>query len=226
MIIEETKVNFFESVMLKPCAVKEKTPKKKIKLIVGLGNPDKKYFDTYHNIGFCFIDKLSAKLDIKVKKKECKSLTGEGFIEKEEQQIDPKTGKIQTKITKEKIILAKPQTYMNLSGEAVLELVKKYKFSLDEILIVLDDIDIEAGTYRYRENGSGGTHNGLRNIVQLLKSQDFKRIRIGIGKDERMDLADYVLSKVSKENKEKINDAMERAIEHLKTLIDLKMKKI
>lgn len=219
MIIEETKVNFFESIMLKPCAVKEKTPKKKIKLIVGLGNPDKKYFDTYHNIGFCFIDKLSSKLDIKVKKKECKSLTGEGFIEREEQQIDPKTGKIQTKIIKEKIILAKPQTYMNLSGEAVLELVKKYKFSLDEILIVLDDIDIEAGTYRYRENGSGGTHNGLRNIVQLLKSQDFKRIRIGIGKDERMDLADYVLSKVSKENKEKINDAMERAIEHLKTLI-------
>ena len=219
MIIEETKVNFFESIMLKPCAVKEKTPKKKIKLIVGLGNPDKKYFDTYHNIGFCFIDKLSSKLDIKVKKKECKSLTGEGFIEREEQQIDPKTGKIQTKIIKEKIILAKPQTYMNLSGEAVLELVKKYKFSLDEILIVLDDIDIEAGTYRYRENGSGGTHNGLRNIVQLLKSQDFKRIRIGIGKDERMDLADYVLSKISKENKEKIHEAMERAIEYLKTLI-------
>lgn len=219
MIIEETKVNFFESIMLKPCAVKEKTPKKKIKLIVGLGNPDKKYFDTYHNIGFCFIDKLSSKLDIKVKKKECKSLTGEGFIEREEQQIDPKTGKIQTKIIKEKIILAKPQTYMNLSGEAVLELVKKYKFSLDEILIVLDDINIEAGTYRYRENGSGGTHNGLRNIVQLLKSQDFKRIRIGIGKDERMDLADYVLSKISKENKEKINEAMERAIEYLKTLI-------
>ena len=219
MIIEETKVNFFESVMLKPCAVKEKNPKKKIKLIVGLGNPDKKYFDTYHNIGFCFIDKLSSKLDIKVKKKECKSLTGEGFIERKEQQIDPKTGKIQTRILKEKIILAKPQTYMNLSGEAVLELVKKYKFSLDEILIVLDDIDIEAGTYRYRENGSGGTHNGLRNIVQLLKSQDFKRIRIGIGKDERMDLADYVLSKVSKENKEKINEAMERAIDYLKTLI-------
>lgn len=219
MIIEETKVNFFESIMLKPCAVKEKTPKKKIKLIVGLGNPDKKYFDTYHNIGFCFIDKLSSKLDIKVKKKECKSLTGEGFIEREEQQIDPKTGKIQTKIIKEKIILAKPQTYMNLSGEAVLELVKKYKFSLDEILIVLDDIDIEAGTYRYRENGSGGTHNGLRNIVQLLKSQEFKRIRIGIGKDERIDLADYVLSKISKENKEKINEAMERAIEYLKTLI-------
>ena len=219
MIIEENKVHFSESIMLKPCAVKEKTPKKKIKLIVGLGNPDKKYFDTYHNIGFCFIDKLSSKLDIKVKKKECKSLTGEGFIEREEQQIDPKTGKIQTKITKEKIILAKPQTYMNLSGEAVLELVKKYKFSLDEILIVLDDIDIEAGTYRYRENGSGGTHNGLRNIVQLLKSQDFKRIRIGIGKDERMDLADYVLSKISKENKEKINEAMERAIAYLKTLI-------
>lgn len=219
MIIEETKINFIESVMLKPCAVKENKQKKRVKLIVGLGNPDKKYFDTYHNIGFCFIDKLSSKLDIKVKKKECKSLTGEGFVEREEQTINSKTGKIETKICREKIILAKPQTYMNLSGEAVLELVKKYKFSLDEILIVLDDIDIDAGTYRYRENGSGGTHNGLRNIVQLLKSQDFKRIRIGIGKDERMDLADYVLSKVSKENKEKINDAMERAIDHLKTLI-------
>lgn len=219
MVIKETKIDFFESVMMKPCLTKENKPKKRVKLVVGLGNPDKKYFDTYHNIGFCFIDKLSSKFDIKVKKKECKSLTGEGFIEREEQQIDPKTGKIETKITREKLILAKPQTYMNLSGEAVLELVKKYKFSLDEISIVLDDIDLEAGTYRYRENGSGGTHNGLRNIVQLLKSQDFKRIRIGIGKDERMDLADYVLSKVSKENKEKINNAMERAIDHLKTLI-------
>ena len=108
---------------------------------------------------------------------------------------------------------------MSLSCRLGLALVEKEKLSRYGIFIVLDDIDIEAGTYRYRENGSGGTHNGLRNIVQLLKSQDFKRIRIGIGKDERMDLADYVLSKISKENKEKINEAMERAIEYLKTLI-------
>lgn len=219
MIIEETKIDIWEQISIKTKPLKEKKDSKDIKLIVGLGNPEKKYFDTYHNIGFCFIDKLSAKLDIKVKKKECKSLTGEGFVEREEIEIDPKTGKMIPKIVKKKIILAKPQTYMNLSGEAVLELVKKYKFSLDEILIVLDDIDIDAGTYRYRENGSGGTHNGLKNIVELLKSQNFKRIRIGIGRDERIPLVDYVLSKVTKEKKEKINEAMERAIDYLIDLI-------
>ena len=217
MIIEETRIDIWKQIEIKP--IKEKKESKDIKLIVGLGNPEKKYFDTYHNIGFCFIDKLSSKLDIKVKKKECKSLTGEGFIEKEEIEVDSKTGKISSKLVKKKIILAKPQTYMNKSGEAVLELIKKYKLSLDEILIVLDDIDIDAGTYRYRENGSGGTHNGLKNIVQLLKSQNFKRIRIGIGKDEKIPLIDYVLSKVTKEKREKINEAMERAIDYLLNLI-------
>lgn len=219
MIIEETKLSYFEKIMIKSEKIKEKNEKKRIKLVVGLGNPEKKYFETYHNIGFQFIDKVAEKLDIKINKKECKSLTGQGFVEKEETSINPKTGKIENKIIKEKIILAKPQTYMNLSGEAVLELIKKYKLNLDEILIVLDDIDLEAGTYRYRENGSGGTHNGLRNIVQLLKSQNFKRIRIGIGKDEKIDLANYVLSKISKENKEKIDGAIERAIDHLCDLI-------
>ncbi len=217
MIIEETRIDIWKQIEIKP--IKEKKESKDIKLIVGLGNPEKKYFDTYHNIGFCFIDKLSSKLDIKVKKKECKSLTGEGFIEKEEIEIDSKTGKISSKLVKKKIILAKPQTYMNCSGEAVLELIKKYKLSLDEILIVLDDIDIDAGTYRYRENGSGGTHNGLKNIVELLKSQNFKRIRIGIGKDEKIPLINYVLSKVTKEKREKINEAMERAIDYLLNLI-------
>ena len=217
MIIEETRIDIWKQIEIKP--IKEKKESKDIKLIVGLGNPEKKYFDTYHNIGFCFIDKLSSKLDIKVKKKECKSLTGEGFIEKEEIEVDSKTGKISSKLVKKKIILAKPQTYMNKSGEAVLELIKKYKLSLDEILIVLDDIDIDVGTYRYRENGSGGTHNGLKNIVELLKSQNFKRIRIGIGKDEKIPLIDYVLSKVTKEKREKINEAMERAIDYLLNLI-------
>ena len=104
---------------------------------------------------------------------------------------------------------------MNLSGEAVFELIKKFKISLDEILIILDDIDLEVGTYRYRENGSAGTHNGLRNIVSLLKSTDFKRIRIGIGRDEKIELMDYVLSKISTENYQKIMDAILRAIDHV-----------
>lgn len=192
--------------------------KSKIKLIVGLGNPDKKYFQTYHNVGFSFVDKFAEIKNVKISKKECRSLTGEFFVVKEETTIN-KEGKIESKQTREKIILAKPQTYMNLSGEAVLELSKKYKIKPEEILIVLDDIDLDLGTYRYRENGSGGTHNGLRNIVQLLKTTNCKRIRIGIGRDERMDLADYVLSKISKTNQEKINETIERAIDFLETIL-------
>ena len=197
---------------------KKQENKNKIKLIVGLGNPDKKYNNTYHNVGFSFVDKFAENEGVKISKKECKSLTGEFFVVKEETIIN-KEGKLETKQTREKIIFAKPQTYMNLSGEAVLELSKKYKIKPEEILIVLDDIDLDLGTYRYRENGSGGTHNGLRNIVQLLKTTNCKRIRIGIGRDERMDLADYVLSKISKNNQEKINETIERAIDFLETII-------
>ena len=168
-----------------------------MKLIVGLGNPDKKYFKTYHNTGFNAVDFFVKQQGLSFSTKKCKAeiCKGDGFI------------------------VAKPQTYMNLSGEAVLELSKKYKIKPEEILIVLDDIDLDLGTYRYRENGSGGTHNGLRNIVQLLKTTNCKRIRIGIGRDERMDLADYVLSKISKNNQEKINETIERAIDFLETII-------
>ena len=218
MIIEKTEIKIFEKFSVLPKLIKEKNNNKKIRLIVGLGNPGKKYDQTYHNIGFLFLDRLSKQLGIEIKKKQCKSLVGEGFIEREEQIIDVKTGKIENKIIREKIILAKPQTFMNLSGEAVLALIKKYKISLDEILIVLDDVDLEIGTYRYRESGSAGTHNGLRNIVSLLKSTEFKRIRIGIGKNEKIDLISYVLSKISKENLEKIEEATQRAIDHLNQL--------
>lgn len=219
MIIEETKVSILEQVFTKINPIKNKNEKKQIKLIVGLGNPEKKYDNTYHNLGFIFVDNLAKKLNINIKKKECKALIGEGFIEREETEINTKTGKIETRKIRNKIILAKPQTFMNLSGEAVLSLIKKYKISLDEILIVLDDIDIDVGTYRYRENGSAGTHNGLRNIVLNLKSTDFKRLRIGIGKSEKMDLVDYVLSKISKENMEKIQQAIDRASEYIIDLV-------
>lgn len=169
-----------------------------MKLIVGLGNPEKKYEETYHNIGFKFIDKLSEKLEIKINKESCKSLIGEI--------------KLETKDGLEKIILAKPLTYMNLSGEAIVSLKNKYKIENEDIYIVCDDIDLPVGTFRYREKGSAGTHNGLRNIIQLLGDENFKRIRIGIGRDENMDLADYVLSKISKENKEKINNVIDESI--------------
>ena len=108
--------------------------------------------------------------------------------------------------------MAKPLTYMNLSGEAIVSLKNKYKIENEDIYIVCDDIDLPVGTFRYREKGSAGTHNGLRNIIQLLGDENFKRIRIGIGRDENMDLADYVLSKISKENKEKINNVIDESI--------------
>lgn len=176
-----------------------------MKLIVGLGNPEKIYNNTYHNVGFSFIDKLAKNLNIEVKKETCKSLIGE-------EKIDLGNGI-------EKIILAKPQTYMNLSGEAVVALKNKYKIDNKDIYIISDDIDLPVGKFRYRENGSAGTHNGLKNIVQLLGDENFKRIRIGIGKDEKMDLADYVLSKISNENAEKINKTIDEAITLLLTKI-------
>ncbi len=174
-----------------------------MKLIVGLGNPEKKYDGTYHNTGFYFIDKLAEKLSIEIKKKDCKSLIGEGKIETDNGLV--------------KVILAKPLTYMNLSGEAVVALKNKYKLKNEDIYIVCDDIDLPVGKFRYREKGSAGTHNGLRNILQLLGDENFKRIRIGIGKDENMDLADYVLSKISKENVEVIDKTINESI---KLLID------
>ncbi len=217
MIISETKISILEEIFYKN--KKLSNYNNNIKLIVGLGNPEKKYDETYHNIGFMFVDNLAKKQNIKINKKECKSLIGEFSITKEQSVVDSHTGKIETKSATKKIIIAKPQTYMNLSGEAVVLLMKKYKIKEDEILIVLDDIDLDIGTYRYRERGSAGTHNGLRNIVKMLKSENFKRIRIGIGKDEKIDIANYVLLKISHENKEKINEAIERSIDHLMTLL-------
>lgn len=172
-----------------------------MKLIIGLGNPEKKYDETYHNIGFHFIDKLAEKLGVKVNKEKCKSLIGEEKIN---------LGK-----EREKIILAKPLTYMNLSGEAVVSLKNKYKIENKDIYIILDDIDLPIGKFRYRENGSAGTHNGLKNIIQLLGKDDFKRIRIGVGRDEKMDLADYVLSKITFDNKTKIDKCVDEAIDFI-----------
>ena len=130
--------------------------------------------------------------------------------------------KIETKDGLEKIILVKPQTYMNLSGESVLCLKNKFKIKTEDIFIVCDDIDLPIGSYRYREKGSAGTHNGLRNIIHLLNDFDFKRIRIGIGRDYKMDLSDYVLSKMSKDNEEKISLSIDHSIDFL--LKELKIK--
>lgn len=161
-----------------------------MKLIVGLGNPDKKYADTYHNLGFCAVDAFCDKFGFDFSKKKCQAIVAEDYFQNE------------------KIIIAKPQTYMNLSGNSVREFVNKFKIDLKDILIVFDDIDIEKGTTRFRKNGSAGTHNGMRSIVENLKSMDFARLKIGAKPQFKPNnLADYVLSNIGKNDwKDKVMD--------------------
>lgn len=143
-------------------------------IIIGLGNPETKYEKTYHNIGFECVDALAKKLGIVFSQKKYKSLIAEGMFEGE------------------KIMLVKPQTYMNLSGECVVLLKEKFKDA--RIIVVVDDIDLPKGNIRYREHGSAGTHNGLRSIVSYIGTE-FERVKVGVGRDISLDLADYVLSK-------------------------------
>ena len=154
-----------------------------MKIIVGLGNPGKKYDSTRHNIGWMFIDYLAKANNIEVTKSQCDSLVGE------------------TMINGEKIILVKPTTFMNLSGNAVVKIKNWYKVDNSDILIVFDDVDIPFGTVRYRVKGSGGSHNGMKNIVQMLSTEQVARLRIGLGglKRERQNMIDFVLQKFSKD---------------------------
>lgn len=172
-------------------------------IIVGLGNPGKKYENTRHNIGFIMVDYLADQYNIKINKIKHKALVGEGLI----------AGK--------KVLLVKPQTYMNLSGRCVREIIEYYKLETKDLMVVYDDIDIEAGKIRIRPKGSAGTHNGMRSIIYDLQSEEFPRIRIGVGVDRRMDLADYVLSGFSKEEK----DPMETAIKNAVKAIEMSLEK-
>ncbi len=181
-------------------------------LIVGLGNPEKDYSETRHNMGFNVINELSKKFNIEVNKTKFKSLYGEGIIE----------GK--------KVVLLKPQTFMNLSGEAVYEIVSYYKIPLEDILIVYDDLDIEPGKIRIRKSGSPGSHNGIKSVTYYLKSNDFARVRIGIGKpDKNVDLIEYVIGGIDEDEKELlkqgVNKGTEAIIEILKNDISSAMNK-
>ena len=161
-----------------------------MKIIVGLGNPGKEYELTRHNIGWLFLDYLSKIYNVDISKSSNSALVGE------------------TKINNEKIVFAKPITYMNLSGNAVAKLKNWYKVENKDILVIYDDIDIPFGTIRYREKGSAGTHNGMKSIVQMLSTEEIHRIRIGLGglKHEKQDMADFVLQKFKKEELEKLEN--------------------
>ena len=160
-----------------------------MKLIVGLGNPDKKYENTRHNCGFRTIDFYAAKNNLVFKSK-YNSLYAEQII------------------NSEKVIFVKPQTYMNLSGEAVRQFVNFYNLDLKDLLIIYDDVDFEIGTFKIKRGGSSGGHNGMNNIIDNLHTNDIQRIRIGISKNE-IPLIDYVLGKFSKEDNKKLEKVFE-----------------
>lgn len=154
-------------------------------IIIGLGNKGLSYKNTYHNMGFDVVSKLAKELGVRFSHTECKAKTAV------------------TNVNGKRVVLAKPETYMNLSGESVRELMGKYKETVDGIIVIYDDIDIAIGTIRARNAGSAGTHNGMRNIVECLNGNTaFKRIRIGTGFDHgNVPLYNVVLSKVKGENK-------------------------
>ena len=179
-------------------------------LIVGLGNPEGEYSNTRHNMGFDTINHLSQKLNVNVAKEKFKGLYGDGII------------------NNEKVILLKPQTYMNSSGESVLEAQSFYKLNLENIIVFYDDIDIEPGNIRVRKKGSPGTHNGMKSVVHYLASEDFIRVRVGIGKpDSETDLISHVIGAIPEEEikilEEGTKKAKEAVIEILKNGISSAM---
>jgi len=175
-----------------------------MRIIVGLGNPGKQYEKTRHNTGFLVIDEL-------LKKCGC-TLDEEMF--NAHYTIYRHKG--------EKIIIVKPQTYMNCSGEAVSALMKYFKLEIEDLLVVHDDLDLPVGKIRLREKGSCGGQNGMRNIIDLLGSQLIKRIRVGIANNKNILTADYVLGKVDKEDREAYNASIQKAADALYYWLDEK----
>ena len=163
-------------------------------LIVGLGNPGDKYRYTKHNVGFMVLDYFASAHNISINKIKHKAVLGEGLI------------------GQERVILAKPQTYMNLSGESVQELMHWYKEDISNIIVIYDDVDLPVGKIRIRPEGSSGTHNGMKSIIYILNIDKFPRIRVGIGKQpEYMDLADYVMGKFSNEEIPLMEEAVKKS---------------
>ncbi len=171
-------------------------------IIVGLGNPGKDYNNTRHNVGFDAIDTLVDKYNVPESGRQHKALIGKGVIDGQ------------------KVLLAKPLTFMNLSGEAVRAMVDYYKIDPEsELLVIYDDISLDPGNIRIRKKGSAGGHNGIKSIISHLGTQNFQRIKIGVGeKPKNWDLADYVLSRFSKEDRKTVDESLDK-VAHATALI-------
>ena len=168
-----------------------------MKIIVGLGNPGEKYQNTYHNVGFMAVDSLAIKLGANFSLKS--KLLG---------------AVAQTSFAGEKVVIVKPQTYMNASGECVRAVVNFFKADLSDVLVIYDDLDIEVGALRFRKSGSSGTHNGMRSIVKEIGSENFPRARIGTQNDNKfIPIIDYVLSDIKGERLDKIRNVISDCVD-------------
>ncbi len=182
-------------------------------LIIGLGNPEEEYSKTRHNMGFNTINKIAQKYNIEVNKNKFQGLCENAIIEDK------------------KVILIKPQTYMNLSGNCVKEFVDFYKVKKEEVLVIYDDMDIEPGKIKIRKKGSSGGHNGMKSIIKMLETEEFPRIRVGIGRPKYSgDEINYVIGAIPEEDIKKLEDGIELAqkavIEILRNGIDSAMNKM
>lgn len=172
-------------------------------LLAGLGNPGRTYENTRHNVGFDTIELFSEKHGIAVNKSKHRALIGEGAFK----------GK--------KVVLAKPQTYMNLSGESIRDIIEWYRIPLQNAILIYDDTDLPAGRIRIRPKGSSGTHNGMKSVIYHLRSEEFPRIRIGIGApSEGWDLAAYVLGKFGKEERKTVDESIIMAVKAAEAIIE------
>lgn len=173
-----------------------------MRIIVGLGNPSNQYTGTRHNIGFEVINYLAKDNGIEINRAKHRAHIGEGFI------------------AEHKVLLVKPQTYMNLSGESVREILQFYKLTPEDIIVVYDDTSLDVGQIRIRKSGSAGGHNGIKNIIERLDTDVFLRVKVGIGeKPDGWDLSDYVLSKFKKDEEEIISQSIENAAAAIVTMI-------
>ncbi len=174
---------------------------REVKLIVGLGNPGKKYEKTRHNCGFMVIDELARQLNIPVESNKFQGIYGKG------------------KVNGDDVILLKPQTYMNLSGDSLIQFMNYFKVAVEDIVVVYDDLDLPVGKIRLRAKGSPGGHNGIKSIVSHLKTQNFNRVRVGIDKDKFIPVIDYVLGKFTKEQEPLLLESIAQASAALKVAI-------
>ena len=175
-----------------------------MKLIVGLGNPGKEYSNTRHNMGFMAIDNFALHHNLKIDKEKFGGLYTE------------------TTINGEKVILLKPQEYINLSGEVIIKYVNFYKIDIDDLLIISDDLDQEVGSIKLKLKGSSGGHNGLKNIELHLHTQEYKRIKIGISNNKNINTKDYVLGKISKSEKEVLDNVINKVVNILDDYFEMK----